>query len=382
MVVSKFLNVKKILFCNNNLSGLIHFRKEVICEYEKMGCEIIIVVTKQLITEMELAELPKEWKVYLVSLNPNSINPFSDFRYFFELHNIYKKERPDIIFHYTIKPNIYGTIVARLYKLTNIAMVAGLGYMFEGDSLKKRIARKLYKFSLRRANKVICLNASNAEVLLKGNYCEHRNLIWFKGGEGVNLDTYSYKPMQFETTKFLMIARVLYDKGYSEYVEAAKIVKRKYPNIDIELLGPLATDSPMGVPEEIVRNDHKNGFIKYLGVTNDVPSYVLRDGVIVVVVSKYLEGLNRVLMEACSMGRPIITTTNPGCQETVEDGVNGFLISPGDHLALAEAMMKFIELPQNKKRKMSEASRIKAKEVFDVKIVLEHYKLITKDIVL
>ncbi|NVK93102.1 glycosyltransferase family 4 protein [Bacteroides sp. L10-4] len=374
--------MKKILFCNNCLSGLIHFRKEVIDEYEKMGYEIVIVVAKQKVTEVELEKLSKKWKVNLVSLSPNSINPFSDLKYFWELYMIYKKELPDIIFHYTIKPNIYGTIAARLLKLPCVAMVAGLGYVFEGNSLKKRIGRSLYKFSLRRSNKIICLNAANAEVLLNGNYCKPNNLIWFKGGEGVNLDLYPYKPMRFETTKFLMIARVLYDKGYTEYVEAAKIIKRKYPNIEIELLGALATDSPMGVPEEIVKSDHNNGFINYLGTTNDVPSYVLRDGVVVVLVSKYLEGLNKSLMEACSMGRPIITTTNPGCQETVENGVNGFLIPPGNHIALAEAMIKFIELPQNRKKEMAEASNAKAKKDFDIRIVLDYYKSITKDIVM
>ncbi|RGM45719.1 MULTISPECIES: glycosyltransferase family 4 protein [Bacteroides] len=372
--------MKKVLFCNNYLDGLIHFRKEVIDEYERMGYEVVIVVAKQLVTDMNLSELSKKWKVYLVSLNPNSINVFSDFRYFWELYGIYKKENPDIIFHYTIKPNIYGTIVARLHKLTSVAMLAGLGYVFEGKSFKKKIARKLYKFALRRSTKVICLNISNAEVLLSGNYCKPDNLIWFKGGEGVNLDLYPYKPMQFETTRFLMVARVLYDKGYREYVEAAKIVKCKYPNIEIELLGPLVTDSPMGVPEEIVRSDHENGFIKYLGTTDDVPSFVLRDGVVVVVVSKYLEGLNRSLMEACAMGRPIITTTNPGCLETVEDGINGFSVAPGDTFALAEAMIKFIELPQSRKKEMSEASYVKAQNVFDVKKVLDYYKSITESL--
>ena len=111
-------------------------------------------------------------------------------------------------------------------------------------------------------------------------------------------------------------------------------------------------------------------------------SLLMFSEMVVVLVSKYLEGLNRSLMEACSMGRPIITTTNPGCQETVENGVNGFLIPPGNHIALAEAMIKFIELPQNRKKEMAEASNAKAKKDFDIRIVLDYYKSITKDIVM
>lgn len=144
--------------------------------------------------------------------------------------------------------------------------------------------------------------------------------------------------------------------------------------MQIELLGPLATDSPMGVPENVVKSDNDNGIISYLGETDDVQKFVLRDGVVIVVASKYLEGLNRSLMEACAMGRPIITTSNPGCRETVDDGVNGYIVSPGNAQELADAMIRFIELPTNEKISMAEASHIKAEHLFNVDKVIESYR--------
>lgn len=366
----------KAIFCNNYLPGQVHFRYEVMKSFSDRGWEVILIVPRHTASDKMIARLDPAWKMYLPEVDCNSKNPLADLKYMVKLYSIYKKEKPDIIFHYTVKPNIYGTLAAKLLGIKNVAMVAGLGYMFDGDSLSKKLGRQLYKFGLSKADKVFALNKSNCETLIGGNYVKPQNLIHLKGGEGVDLNKYPYREMEFKTTRFLMVARLLYDKGYSEYVEAAKIVKQKYPDMEIELLGQLATDSPMGVPEEVVRRDHESGAINYLGETDDVQSYVLRDGVIVVVVSKYLEGLNRSLMEACAMGRPIITTHNPGCKETVNDGINGFLVDAGDPRQLADAMIRFIELPQLKKIEMSIASHKKAVEEFDISKVIEAYNSI------
>ena len=176
-----------------------------------------------------------------------------------------------------------------------------------------------------------------------------------------------------------MVARVLYDKGYSEYVEAASIVKHKYPNIQFELLGPIDESNPMGVPKHIIDKDVLDGKINYLGVTSDVASYLGLDG-IVVVASSYNEGLNHSLMEACAMGCPIITTNIPGCYETVEDGVNGYLLQSKEAQSLAEKMLKFIELSHIEKQKMSKASYQKAIKEFNVENVIEQYEKIVNNL--
>ncbi len=179
---------------------------------------------------------------------------------------------------------------------------------------------------------------------------------------------------------FLMVARVLYDKGYQEYVDAASIIRQKYPNVSIELLGATDFSSPMGVPKTVLEKDVADGKLNYLGVTNDVPSYLKRKKV-VVVVSSYHEGMNRALMEALAMGKPIITTNIPGCKEMVDEGVNGFLVPPKDSISLAQAMEKYINLSDEEKDKMKRASYQKAVEQFDVKHVLKRYDEIIEEMI-
>lgn len=177
-----------------------------------------------------------------------------------------------------------------------------------------------------------------------------------------------------------MVARVLYDKGYQEYVDAAAIVKAKYPNVELELLGATDFLSPMGVPKSVLEKDVADGKINYLGVTNDVPLYLKRKKV-VVVVSSYHEGMNRALMEALAMGKPVITTNIPGCKEMVDEGINGFLVPKKDSSALAKAMIRYIELSDADKEKMEHASYKKAVEQFDVKHVLKRYDEIIEEMI-
>lgn len=370
----------KAIFCNNFLPGQILFRSEVMESFHKRGWEVVVVVPKSSATSTLMQGINPEWKMYLLDIDCNSTNPIGDIKYFKQLKEIYRKEKPDIIFHYTIKPNIYGTLAARSAGVKSVAMLAGLGYMFDGDSATKHLGRLLYRYSLHKADKVLVLNSANRDVLLNGNYVKPENLILLPGGEGVNLQKYPCKPMKFATTRFLMVARVLFDKGYNEFVGAAKIVKQKYPDIRFELLGPLATDSPMGVPEEQIKEDCRNGYIDYLGATDKVTDFVLKDDVVMVVPSKYLEGLNRSLMEACAMGRPIITTDIPGCRETVDEGVNGFLAKPNNPQSLADAMLKFLSLNREEKISMAEASHRKAVEIFDVNNVIDTYHKITGEL--
>ena len=176
-----------------------------------------------------------------------------------------------------------------------------------------------------------------------------------------------------------MVARILYDKGYNEYVEAARIVKNKYPDTKFKLLGPLDVVSPMGVPEEVVNKDVANGLIEYMGITNNVQAIMEQPNVVSVLPS-YHEGLSRSLMEACAMGKPIITTNIPGCRETVDNEVNGFLVAVKKADSLAEALIRFIELPKEKKLAMSKASHKKALKEFDVNNVLIQYRDIVDEL--
>lgn len=174
--------------------------------------------------------------------------------------------------------------------------------------------------------------------------------------------------------QFLVIARVLYDKGYTEFIEAAKIIKSNHPEINFCWLGPLDSHNPDNVSIETIKNDEKNGFIKYLGETTNVKDYIKKSDCIVL--PSYHEGLSRVLMEALAMGKPIITSDIPGCRETVKNGINGFLIKPKDSSSLVEAINKFISLSQAEKIRMGEEARKYAEERFDIKDVIKIYEKI------
>ena len=259
-------------------------------------------------------------------------------------------------------------------------MVAGLGYMFKGNSILKRFGRWLYKKGLSKAIKVFTLNQENHKILIEQKIVNSEKLILLHGGEGVNLSKYKYTNSDFSSkTTFLMISRILYDKGYSEFVEAAKTIKQEYKDfVSFELLGPTAYDSPMGVRKEEFEKDMNSDTVKYLGVTDNVPLYLGRTNVVMVLPS-YSEGLSRSLMEACAMGRPVIASNIPGCKETVEDGKNGYLIEPRSSESLVKKIEEFLKLDETKKREMGRQSRIIAEKKFDVNHVISEYDKIINE---
>lgn len=364
---------KTIIFCDNDLKHNLNFRGDVISYFHRAGWKVVIVVPKKSINPNEKISVDDGIDVIMVDVEPNGINPLKDIRYLCELRKIYSSYNPSIIFHYTVKPNIYGTFAAKSLGIKSVVMLAGLGYVFVGDSFPKKIGRLLYKCALSIADKVLVLNRQNLDYLLSHKYVRKESEIrLLRGGEGVSLTRFPFVDKSYDDIHFLMIARILFDKGYSEYVEAARIVKKRYPDIKICLLGPMALDSPMGVPKAVIEKDVADGIIDYLGVTSDVPSY-LKENAIVVVPSHYPEGLNRALIEGCAMGCPCIATDIPGCREVIDEDSTGYLVPIHDPEKLADAMIRYIEMPKEKRVAMSVASRRKALSTFDVENVIQEY---------
>lgn len=359
----------KIIFSDNSLWCLLNFRGPIIDHYISLNYEVILVAPQD--GKCDLTEIPRQARYIPITLDRTGINPWRDIKYFLALFHIYKSEHPDYIFHYTIKPNIYGSLASGLLGIRSAAMITGLGYVFSNNTFTNKLARLLYKFGLFFSEKVFVLNQSNLRTVLSHHIASEKKLIWLKGGEGVDLKKYKQQPYPLNArVRFLMIARILYEKGYTEYVETAKALKDQ---CDFYIMGALDSN-PAAVPAAVLEDDVKAGYIKHIPFSTNVANEVAQADCIVH--PSYHEGLSRVLMEALAFGRPIICSDIPGCRETVIEGENGFLCKPKDSLSLIEACQRFIGLSYEDRQQMSQKSRELAESIFDVTSVISEYDLI------
>lgn len=357
----------KILFSDNTLWGLLNFRGGVIRYFAEHGYKIVLVAPQDKLCD--LSSLPGDVKYHPIELNRTGTNPLADLSYYQNLRKIYKKERPNYIFHYTIKPNIYGTLAARSLNIRSSCIIAGLGHVYSAKGIGNMIARFMYKYALRFPERIMVLNQENYNLLIDRGVVDPDRLLWLRGGEGVDTEQFTAQPMpNHERPVFLMICRLLYEKGYSEYVAAAEALQGQ---AEFRIMGPIDTH-PSAVPEAVVRNDVARGVIKYIEYSPDVVSQVSASDCIVLP-SSYGEGLSRVLMEALAMGRPIITTDIAGCRETVTKGDNGFLCYPKDIDSLTEACSRFLSLSTEKRTQMGIRSRELAEKTFDIRSIIKQY---------
>jgi len=300
------------------------------------------------------------------------LNPLSDLLFFLKLVKTIKKINPDIILVYTIKPVIYALLASHICKVKNCyALITGLGYSFMPSmTLKQRLVKiivfVLYKFSLSKAKSIFFQNEDDLNLFKNKKIISEKASTIIVNGSGVDLNYYEYKPLRSlnNNINFLLIARLLKDKGIYEYVEAAKIVKKIFPEkkINFSLLGPFDIN-PSAIPSEQVYKWHDEGFINYLGETDDVRSYI--EECSVYILPSYREGMPRSVLEAMSIGRAIITTNVPGCKETVIPGKNGYLVEMQSSKELASAIIKIVN-NKNLIEKMGLYSRKLVTERFNV----------------
>lgn len=358
----------KILFSDNSLWGLLNFRRGIIRHF--LSKNYLVVLVAPMDTESKGLTVPDGAKYISVAMCRAGTNPISDFQYYRQIKMIYAEERPDYIFHYTIKPNIYGSLAARSLNIPSSAMIAGLGFAFTEKNLPAFLARRMCKYALRTAEHVFVLNKGNYELLIRLGIVAASKLIWLRGGEGVDLEKFRYAFLpENEKPRFLMMSRLLYDKGYSEFVQAARSLKGRADFIVMGAVDP----RPTAVPLDIIHRDVADQTIKYIPFSPDVRQEIA-EADCVVLPSYYGEGLSRVLMEACAVGRPLITTDIDGCRECVKENVNGYIIPPKDSSALTSACLRFLGLTQDERLQMGRASRKKAELIFDERKVIHVYE--------
>ncbi len=363
---------KKIGMVVNEAWNMYNFRGGLIKNLIANGYEVVVIAPTDKFDD-KLRELGA--RVVDVKINSKGTNPVEDFKLIFELRKIYKREKLDIVFNYTIKPIIYGTIAAKLARVIPIAVTTGLGYAFIKEGKVTKVVEKLYKFSLKFAREVWFLNENDRNVFLERNLVDPQK-VFLLNGEGI--DTNHFKPLEGDVKKdgklkFLMIARALWDKGVKEYCEAAEIIKEKYPNLDIEFqfLGKIGVPNPSAVPKEYMDDYHAKGIINYLGVVDDVTS-IINDSSCFVLPS-YREGISRVIMENAAMGKPVIASDVPGCRELVDDGKTGYLCTPRDSKDLAQKIEWFVNLSEEKRINAGKLGREKMINEFSEEKIVEVY---------
>jgi glycosyltransferase involved in cell wall biosynthesis len=363
--------LKFILISPKNRTAY-NFRGDLLKEIINKGYEVIVTGPNE-----EGIDKIKELGVRFVRipLNKNGLSAIADIKYMLALRTLLKEEKPDITLGYTIKPVIYGAIAAKLAGVKNInSMVTGVGYVFTAKTKKAKIIRTiasiLYIIAFKCANTIIFQNQDDLtefveRKLIKREKCKLVN------GSGVNMQKFKPAPLP-ERLTFFMLSRVMHSKGIREYLQAAKEVKGKYPEVRFMLLGAVENIQDSMTMEDLSPYID-NGIIDYYGETNDVASYYRQCSVYVL--PSYREGTPRTVLEAMAMGRPIIATDAPGCRETVVDGVTGFLVPVQDAIALAEKMEWFIT-NQDEIMKIGQASYQLCRDKFDVQKVnvdmLEH----------
>ena len=307
-------------------------------------------------------------------VDKKGINPRADVKLFWTLYRWYRKEQPDIIHHFTIKPVIYGSIAARMAKIPKIVnTVTGLGYVFTDEKITwlRRLVVGLYRISLSCADFTFFQNQDDYDFFLSRGLVKESGTALLPGS-GVDCEHFSPvpgpNPLEKSQPTFLMVSRLLKDKGIYEFVEAARLVKEHYPKARFQLLGRRDVRNPNVVPESDLKNWANQGLVSCLGEVSDVRPMMEKSDV--VVLPSYREGIPRALLEAAAMAKPIITTDAVGCREVVDDEINGLLVPVKDAPALAGAMERMINDPKMRKR-MGKAGRKKVEREFDEKIVIQ-----------
>ena len=307
-----------------------------------------------------------------------------DFKLMAHYWNLFRKHRPIIILTYTAKPNVYASLVAHHLGIPVINNLTGLGSVVNEKGVMKHFIMWLFKKAYQESACMMFQNATNMQVainegMVKGRY----RLI---PGSGVNTERYPLQPYPDGgdgktgvPVIFNYIGRILYDKGVDDYIEAARRIKKEYPLTEFNLLGFIEpTESHY---KQDMAELEKMGIIVYRGSQKDVKPYIARSHA-TIHPSTYGEGMSNVLLESASSGRPLITTNNPGCQETVEDEITGFIYDGGDVDALVAAIKRFLALPNNQRRHMGELGRKRMEENFSRKIVVKAYQEEIKNLVL
>lgn len=347
----------------NTSWSMVHFRGETIKEFIRWGHKVIVLAPQDDFSDA-LKQTGAEY--IILDISRKGTNPISEIFTIVNLARLLFQLKPDVVLNYTIKPVLYGTLAARLAGVKKIiSITTGLGYVFSHKNLTSKIAKLMYKYILKFADEVWFLNLDDEETFQNSKLIEKKKSFVLPG-EGVDIDYYTPSMNKPSILTFTLISRMLWDKGIGHFADAAKFIKQKYPNTKFQIVGPIDEGNPEGISLKQLHDWHQEGFIEYLGATKDIRP-ILENTSCLVHPTFYKEGLPRILIEACSMGLPCITTDAPGCRDVIKNNDNGFLIEPNNLESLISTLEMYINLDESKKSSLIQNSRTKISNQFSTK---------------
>ena len=363
-------NTKKIAVIENGLLSTYTMRDGLMKRLLEEGFEVTVLThTNRFVSQVEKTGLK------VINIGSGNINPFKVSKYIYNLYAALKKTEPDVCLTFSIRPAIWGNIITRILKIPTITNITGVGPLFTSKNIAYRVARSIYRNALSKTKKVFFQNYDDLKLFVEKKFVS-ADIATRIPGSGV--DYKKFNPADYPEKKspafvFLFIGRLIKDKGIFEFVEAARIISNKYPDVVFNVIGPFwhQTFKSNTVSPSDLKNWIEEGIIDYEGEKKDVRQYIAAADCIVL--PSYREGTSNILLEAASMEKPAITTNTTGCKEIVEDGKTGFLCNVKDNHDLALKMEKMLLLSAGDRKKMGQKAREKIIKEYDKEIVLEAY---------
>jgi len=369
-MISTELTGKKIAVIENGLISTYTMREALMMSLLQEGCDVYILThTNRFVPQVEKMGLK------VINIGSGNLNPLKVSRYIYNLRKALKKIKPDVCLTFSIRPAIWGNLITRELKIPTITNITGVGPLFISKNIVYRTARTLYRNALSKTKKVFFQNYDDMNLFIERKFVKS-SIAERIPGSGIDYKKFSpiiLKEKDSNTFIFLFVGRLIKDKGIFEYINAARIIRKKFPNAIFNVMGPFWTQNlkKNTITHTQLQNWIDEGVIDYLGEKKDVRKFIAEADC--VVLPSYREGTSNTLLEAASMEKPAITTNTTGCKEIVSDNETGFLCNVKDELDLADKMEKMILLPAEERKDMGTKARQKIIKEYDKQIVIQAY---------
>ena len=361
----------RIAIAINSSWNVINFRLGLVKALQGDGFDVVALTPEDRhspqLTANGIAHVP-------IAMDKKGLSPVRDAVLLARYYRVLKDVRPDVLLAFTAKPNVYGSLAAHALGIAVVNNVAGLGTAFVTERWLTKVLRRLYRLAFRRSKTVFFQNRDDMDMFVRGRIARRDQAVLLPGS-GVDLERFrpAAPSAPRDDFRFILIARLLWEKGIREYVEAARLIRAAEPRARFQILGFVDVDNDAAVRPQDLDRWQSEGLVEYLGAADDVRPHIAAADC-VVLPTFYREGMPRVLLEASAMGKPLITTDVAGCRDVVDDGRNGFLCAPRSAEALAEALLKMLRLSAAERESFSLAARSKAELEFDEAIIVARYR--------